>query len=209
MKKIKTLPVLTKTLPVFVFAALSIVALAMFAAPQSSLKKMRETTPKTPSRNSEPQSSFGSPKSLLTGEQFVGYRHKGVARGEKLPNGALDLGGGLLSDEDYGVARFAKGKKFMLWLEKIVGRDESGVPDWEVRDALVFDKPGKNQKFLFSYSSPCTENGTENLDLIVMAQSEPKKRRYKILKAWHADVETEKFEAVSIQNIVCKYDCAK
>ncbi|HLM02599.1 MAG TPA: hypothetical protein VK400_16215, partial [Pyrinomonadaceae bacterium] len=65
-------------------------------------------------------------------EEFIGYRHRGVVYGEILPNGARDLGGGLLSDENYGVSRFAKGKKRMLWLEKITSHDKKGVPNWEV-----------------------------------------------------------------------------
>jgi hypothetical protein len=56
-------------------------------------------------------------------KEFVGYKHKGVVVGETLPNGAKDLGGGLLSNENFGVSRFSKGKKHYLWLEKITGRD--------------------------------------------------------------------------------------
>ncbi len=56
--------------------------------------------------------------------KLIGYKHKGVVYGETLlPNGAKDLGGGLLSNENYGVTRFSKGKKQMLWLEKITSRD--------------------------------------------------------------------------------------
>ena len=137
-------------------------------------------------------------------KELIGYRHEGVRRGEKLPNGATDLGGGLLSDEDYGVSRFKKGEKYMLWLEKIVERNEAGVPKWEVKDVLSFNKLYKNRKFLFSYSSPCKQNGRENIDLIVLAESAPKTKSYKVLKAWRADVEREKFQSVSIKGIVCR-----
>jgi hypothetical protein len=139
-----------------------------------------------------------------SGVEYVGYRHKGVTRGEKLPNGAKDLGGGLLSDEDYGVTRFTKGKNYMLWLEKIVERNDEGVPQWEVKDVLVFNKLKKNQEFLFSYSSPCTENGEENLDLIVLAELPSKTKIYKIVKAWRANVKDEKFEQTPIEGIICQ-----
>ena len=142
----------------------------------------------------------------ITGSEYVGYRHKGVSYGEKLPNGARDLGGGLLSDEDYGVTRFVKGDKYMLWLEKIIDRDAEGVPEWEVKDVLIFKKPNKNQQFFFSYSSPCTENGRENLDLIVLAELEPRRQTYKILRAWRANVEHERFETVSTKAVVCRYE---
>ncbi|HEX8289172.1 MAG TPA: hypothetical protein VF556_14320 [Pyrinomonadaceae bacterium] len=140
-----------------------------------------------------------------TGDEFIGYRHRGVARGEKLPNGVRDLGGGLLSDDNYDVTRFEKGNKFMLWFEKIIESDREGVPVWEVIDVLMFDRLKKNQKFMFSYSSTCTENSEENLDLIVLAETSPRKRNYKILRAWRANVEREKFEEVSTEAIRCRY----
>lgn len=135
--------------------------------------------------------------------KYVGYRHKGIVYGKKLPNGVRDLGGGLLSDENYGVTRFARGLKYMLWLERITGRDAKDVPSWEVRDVLVFTKLKKNQEFLFSYSSPCTENGEENLDLIVLAQIGPKRKVHKILQAWRVNVALEKFEKISTTKIRC------
>lgn len=145
-------------------------------------------------------------------KQFIGYKHKGVKYGEMLPNGAKDLGGGLLSNENYGVTRFSKDKKYMLWLEKITGRDTKGVPDWEVKDVLIFDDLKKNQAFNFSYSSGCRQNGRENLDLIVMTEISPDKKHYKPLKAWHVNVGKGKFEKISTKEIECletapeKYD---
>jgi hypothetical protein len=138
-------------------------------------------------------------------KDFIGFRHKGVIYGETLPNGAKDLGGGLLSDDDYGVTRFTKDKKYMLWLEKITLRDSKGVPSWEVKDVLTFDKLKKNQEFLFSYSSGCLQNGKENLDLVVFAELNPKRKRYKIIRAWRANTRREKFEKVPINGIVCRY----
>lgn len=136
-------------------------------------------------------------------KEFIGYRHKGVVYGETLPNGAKDLGGGLLSNENFGVSRFSKGKKNYLWLEKIVSRDIKGVPNWIVKDILEFDALKKNQEFLFSYSSLCTTGGKANLDTIVLAEHQPKTKKYKILKAWKANVKSEKFEKISTKAIQC------
>ncbi len=136
-------------------------------------------------------------------KDFIGYKHKGVVYEETLPNGAKDLGGGLLSNDNYGVSRFAKGKKEYLWLEKIVSRDTKGVPSWIVKDVLEFDKLNKNQEFLFSYSSVCTIGGNENLDTIVLAELKPKTKKYKILKAWKANVKRERFEKSSVKGIQC------
>jgi hypothetical protein len=207
MRNTNTLPVLPKILFAFFAVGLAIIALAMFAAPQSSSEEANEFSANARTRIDAPQSSLTTAAGASDeARRFVGYRHKGVVRGEKLPNGATDLGGGLLSDEDYGVSRFSMRGKFMLWLEKIVERDADGVPDWEVKDALVFDKLKKNQKFLFSHSSPCTENGAENLDLIVMVEENRKRKTYKILRAWLANTQRERFEETSIDSIVCGYD---
>jgi hypothetical protein len=136
--------------------------------------------------------------------EFIGYRHKGVLYGETLPNGVKDLGGGLLSNEDYGVSRFQKGKKYMLWLERITDRDKKGVPSWEVKDVLTFDNLKKNQAFSFSYSSTCRQNGKENLDLIVMTEHSAQKKTFKVIRAWRANIRTAKFEKISDKGIVCK-----
>ena len=137
-------------------------------------------------------------------KDFVGYKHKGVVYDETLPNGAKDLGGGLLSNENYGVSRFLKGKKEYLWLEKITERDTKGVPNWIVKDVLEFDKLNKNQEFLFSYSSACTVGGSENLDTIILAELQPKSKKYKILKAWKANIKRERFEKSSTKGIQCQ-----
>ena len=137
---------------------------------------------------------------------FIGYRHKGVLYGQTLPNGVRDMGGGLLSDSNYGVTRFSKGKKYMLWLEKITHFDSKGAPSWVVKDVLMFDNLKKNQEFLFSYSSGCTQNGTEDLDLVVLAEFSRAKKRYKVSRAWRADPKKEKFEKLSNKGIECAYE---
>lgn len=139
-------------------------------------------------------------------KKYIGYEYKGVIYGATLPNGAKDLGGGLLSDENYGVSRFSKDGKFMLWLEKIIARDTSGVPNWKVKDALIFSKPKSNQEFLFSHSSGCRQNGKGNLDLIVQAEFLPKTKTYKIINAWRANVKKEQFEKASTKGIICQPD---
>lgn len=140
---------------------------------------------------------------VQTKKEFVGYKHKGVKYGETLPNGAKDLGGGLMSNENFGVTRYTRGKKYMLWLEKITERDSKGVPSWEVKDVLSFDGLKKNQTFNYSYSSGCTQNGRENLDLIVLAESKNTKT-YKAVKAWKPNFAKGIFEKVSTKGIECK-----
>ena len=138
-------------------------------------------------------------------KNYIGYQHKGVVKGQILSNGFKSLGGGLISDETYGVSRYSKGKKYMLWLEEIVSRDAKGVPTWIVRNVLSFDNLKKNEELLFSYTSPCTQNGKDNLDLIVKAEFLPKTKSYKVRDAWKANIKREKFDKISIKGIKCEY----
>ncbi len=136
--------------------------------------------------------------------KYVGYKHKGIVSGETLPNGVKQLGGGLLSNENYGVSRFSKGNKYMLWLEHITTRDAAGVPSWEVKDVLSFKNLKSTQQFHLGLSSPCMQNGKPNFDLIVKTELLPNKT-YKIVDAWVANVKKNKFEEVSEKNIKCEY----
>ena len=135
--------------------------------------------------------------------QYVGFRHKGVYYGERLRNGAKYLGGGLVSDERYGVTRYTMNSAYMLWLEKILYRDAEGTPTWEVKDVLTFNKLASNHEFLFSYSSPCTIGGQSYLDLIVLARSDNRRKTLTPVLAWTADAARESFQPVPIESIVC------
>jgi hypothetical protein len=136
--------------------------------------------------------------------KYIGYKHKGVIFGETLSNGVKSVSGGLTSSEKLGISRYTKGKKYMLWLEEIVGRDTSGVPTWIVRNVLTFNNLKKNQEFHFSYSSPCTLNKKENTDLVVKTEFLPKTKTYKVLEAWKANTKTLKFEKVETRSVRCK-----
>lgn len=189
-----------KSLTVFLCIAVSIAALSFFVVSRMSSANPVEISPAKISKTETPPPDVNKSRS----GQLIGYRHRGVRFGEKLPNGAQDQGGGLLSDEDYGVTRFKTEKSYMLWLEKIIDRSEEGVPMWEVLDVLEFDELEKNQEFLFSYSSPCRLKGEENLDLIVLAESSPKTKKYQPLKAWLAEIETEKFRSIPTDGVACE-----
>ena len=136
--------------------------------------------------------------------KYIGYKHKGAVMGETLSNGVKSISGGLTSNEKLGISRYTKGKKYMLWLEEIVGRDANGVPTWIVRNVLTFDNLRKNQEFHFSYNSPCTLNKKENIDLIVKTEFLPKTKTYKVLEAWKANTKTLKFDEIKTRNVRCK-----
>lgn len=142
-------------------------------------------------------------------ENYIGYQHKGVVYGATLPNGVRDMGGGLLSDENYGVTRFHKKNEVMLWLERVVHIEKDGVPRWEVLDVLNFGKSVRNRQLLFSYASPCTLNGEENLELIVEAKLNAKNKKIEVLNAWQVDLGREVFAQVTTEGIDCKYSKSK
>lgn len=136
--------------------------------------------------------------------KYIGYKHKGAVMGETLSNGVKSVSGGLTSNEKFGISRYTKGKKYMLWLEEVVSRDASGVPNWVVRNVLTFDDLKKNQEFHFSYNSPCTLDKKENTDLIVKTEFLPKTKTYKVLEAWKANTKTLKFEELDKKKVRCK-----
>lgn len=137
-------------------------------------------------------------------DEYIGYKYKGVVYGKTLPNGVKDLGGGLLSNDNYGISHFSKENLQMLWLDKITDRDNKGVPSWEVKDVLRFPKMKKNQTFMFSYASSCLKNKKADLDMIVLVELNPKTKKYKVIKAWKANVKKEKFEVIKTKGIKCE-----
>ncbi|HQU84799.1 MAG TPA: hypothetical protein PKY59_16795 [Pyrinomonadaceae bacterium] len=136
--------------------------------------------------------------------RYIGYKHKGVIVDAKLPNGVKHLGGGLTSKDNYGVSRYEKNGKLMLWLEKITSRDADGVPSWIVKDVLTLGKLKKNEMLLFSYGSSCKQNEKVNIDLIVKVLVMPKKE-LKVLQAWKANPKKEKFENALTKGVKCEF----
>lgn len=137
--------------------------------------------------------------------KYIGFKHRGVLYEEVLPNGVKHLGGGLLTNEKYGVSRYEKGGKYMLWLEKITSRDASGVPSWVVKDVLIFGTLKKNEELMFSFASPCTQNGKPAVDLVVKAEVFPNRKQYKIKDVWKANTKREKFEKIQTKGVKCEF----
>ncbi len=79
MKNPNTLPVLLKILFAFFAVALLIVAVAMFAAPQSSSEKASGFSVEARKPFDEPHSATATTAAASDeARQFVGYRHEGV-----------------------------------------------------------------------------------------------------------------------------------
>lgn len=136
--------------------------------------------------------------------RYIGFKHRGALYDEVLENGVKSVGGGLLTDNKFGVSRYVKGGKTMLWLEKITERDAVGVPNWEVKDVLIFDNLKKNQSLLFSYASTCKQNGKTNLNLIVKATRSANSKTLKVEDAWMANTKKGEFDKISTKGIKCE-----
>lgn len=135
---------------------------------------------------------------------YIGYKYTGVIYNHKLPNGVIDKGGNLLDNENFGVSRMKKSRTEMLWLTRITGRNSEGVPRWQVKDVLILPGLKKNQQILQGFSYPCTINGKEDLNLVVLADVS-KKNTFKARKVWRANTKTGKFQIVSARNVDCRY----
>ena len=135
---------------------------------------------------------------------YIGYKYTGVTYNSKLPNGVVDKGGNLLENENFAVSRMKIGKNEMLWLTRITGRNSQGVPRWMVKDVLVLPRLKSNQQILQGFSYPCTINGKEDLNLVVLADVSSK-NIFKARKVWRANTDTGKFQVVSARNVDCQY----
>jgi hypothetical protein len=142
--------------------------------------------------------------------RYIGLKYEGVLLNEVLPNGIKSLGGGLITDTkdriEFGISRFSKGKKQMLWLDKLLGRNERGIPTWEVQDVLFFSKLKSNQTLHFAAASACLRNGKPDNQLIVLADLKKKPKTYNVRKAWRVNLTKEIFESIATKGIKCEYE---
>lgn len=140
---------------------------------------------------------------------FIGYKYKGLLVDETLPNGWKDQGGALITNADsaqtYAVSNWRKGTGQMLWLKLALSQDQTGITEWEVKDALVFPNLPKNQSLDWAGIACHRKKQTESM-LIVLTKFAPRSKTYQVLRAWDANPRTEKFEKISIKGIECAYE---
>jgi len=140
--------------------------------------------------------------------EYIGYKYKPVLMDQLLPNGVKDMGGAIVSEYDaspvFGVGRFSKGTTQMLWLEKSTAEDAEGVKEWIVLDVLTFPSFGKNQSLMLG-EGECQVNNKIVKGLIVFANFLPRKKTYSVIKAWKANLKTERFVTTSTKGVKCEY----
>lgn len=133
--------------------------------------------------------------------KYIGLRH-----GPTLPAGLKSLGGGLVSavgdTREYGMAEIHRGTTKMLWFERLTHHDDKGVPYWEVKDVLVLPPVPKKQVLVYAL---CLLNNQPDGEIAAIADLEPDVQYFsRVRRAWRANRQTEKFEAIPTKGIKCE-----
>jgi hypothetical protein len=143
--------------------------------------------------------------------KYVNYKYKGVVPSTSLPNGVKHFGGGLIGDIDadpvYGISQVETGRTKMLWFEVSTGKDARGVTGWNVIDVLAFPALLKSD-YLFFYGDPaigCTRSGSDIPNLVGVGRIIRRQGIFQPSKLWVANLETKKFEPLSLSGIKCEY----
>lgn len=141
----------------------------------------------------------------LANEEYIGLT--------KIPANLKEMGGWVIRDTKYSVAQVAEsscvhrpcpeGIKQMLWLQKLIGIDQSGKASHKVLD--VIDLPsGYEKDFTFQLSKYCKVNNVDSPEVFAIARFESDKDIFTdIKKAWRVNLNTIKFEEITTGNVTC------
>ena len=140
--------------------------------------------------------------------QYIGYKYIGVTPDNLLENKVKSNGGGLITTADapatFAIADVSKGALRMLWLDLQIGKIGGGDLEWQVKDVLAFPNLKKNQYLLIAGVGSCKQNKKPvSPTLVVKVEEAPRSYKQKVLQAWNVNLQTEKFEPISIRGIEC------
>ena len=135
--------------------------------------------------------------------KYIGLRH-----GKALPPGLKWIGGSLVSavrdEKEYGMAEIHRGTTKMLWFERLTHRDDNGTAYWEVKDVMVLPRLPKKQVFLYAF---CLLNDQHDSEIAAVADYDADAQYFtRVHRAWRANRQTEKFEAIPTKGIKCEND---
>lgn len=125
----------------------------------------------------------------------------GLKYGPGVPKGYEDLGGGIMADQRHALTEFGlqyvrSRKDEMMWFCRIVGKDPSGKPIFQIMDVLALPRRDKNEIVTWF---ACFFNGRRNEQIITYTD----KYFFKVHRAWFADRQAGKIREISPQGIVC------
>ena len=133
--------------------------------------------------------------------KYIGLRH-----GKALPPGLKWIGGSLVSavrdEKEYGMTEIHRGTTKMLWFERMTHRDDNGTAYWEVKDVMVLPRISKKQVFLYAF---CLLNNQHDSEIAAVADYDADAQYFtRVCRAWRANRQTEKFEAILTKGIKCE-----
>jgi hypothetical protein len=154
------------------------------------------------SLSSRNESAEAQTNTAETGSRYVGLRH-----GPNLPRGLVDKGGGLITDPykdkiQFGMSQVSRGATNMVWFELLTHHDSEGKAYWEVLDVVTTPPLRRKQLVMLTL---CLFN--DNPDPEIAAVVEPLPRHNyetRIIKAWRANRQTRKFEAIPLTGVKCE-----
>ncbi|MDT7603173.1 MAG: hypothetical protein QOF61_1170 [Acidobacteriota bacterium] len=145
--------------------------------------------------------SFASQNALaVKASKYVGLKH-----GSHLPDNLKGVGGASISSmgdaKEYGINEVHQGRVKMLWFEHMTYRDDSGAPNWEVKDVLVLPTIPRNKVLVYSF---CSSGKKPDSEIVAIADYQPDEEFFtRVRRAWRANRKTEKFEEISPRSIRC------
>ncbi len=120
-----------------------------------------------------------------------------------LPAGHKEIAGFLIDDKPtsyYGVARIRHDSGEVIWLEKLLYRDNEGRPHWEIKSAVAEPKLEKGYDY---FLGTCMKNGVHQRQIIALVKLEDKEIQTAIERAWWVDLNRESIFETLVSGITC------
>lgn len=135
------------------------------------------------------------PDPSLVGQQFVGTLDGSTTRVARLVNTPGDF--------EYAVHHVDSPAGERLILTRMVGRDSSGRPRYEILSALIPQRQRADEVLIVS---SCSLNGARDVDLLAIARREPQAELTKIRAAWRATGPAGTLVPVETAGITCEHE---
>lgn len=146
--------------------------------------------------------SFGLCGGGLASDEAL-FSYKGL-RVPPLPANLKNMDGYLVNPDapvEHAVSEVWSEKNKMWWLERLLGRDEKGSPNFEVVAVMAVPDIPKDYFFVKGY---CKKNGVMIPEIIAAAKyDENKEELTEIYSAWYVDTVTETFRPYPRKGITC------
>ena len=110
------------------------------------------------------------------------------------------------SSYEWAVSIVEDGDKFMLWLDKLLYRDQDGQPHLKVSDTVIIPALEEDQGVIVG---GCFLNGTLDAEIVAFVNIDIQNEYNRwlsneyIVRAWRANQNTGKLESMSTANIEC------